>query len=150
MRVTGKATDHSFIMARLHCAYVRVHARITMGLNYVWPSLISYYLSRVFGRRLRQSNTNLHLCCCCWTGFKSEEAPNIQDVIVLSKNILVNIIISVLKVRKTFLMCNVVNLLNNLFGLLPLSMPKVHGDPHLWPSHSFTYSLKVTLRKCVA
>lgn len=60
-RVTGKATDHSFIMARLHCAYVRVHARITMGLNYVWPSLISYYLSRVFGRRLRQSNTNLHL-----------------------------------------------------------------------------------------
>lgn len=63
--------------------------------------------------------------------FKSEEAPNIQDVIVLSKNILVNIIISVLKVRKTFLMCNVVNLLNNLFGLLPLSMPKVHGDPHL-------------------
>lgn len=135
-RVTGKATDHSFIMARLHCAYVRVHARITMGLNYVWPSLISYYLSRVFGRRLRQSNTNLHLCCCCWTGFKSEEAPNIQDMIVLSKNILVNIIISVLKVRKTFLMCNVVNLLNNVFGLIPLSMPKVHGDPHLWPSRS--------------
>lgn len=30
----GRATGHSFIMAGLHCAYVRVHARITMGLNY--------------------------------------------------------------------------------------------------------------------
>lgn len=47
-RATGKATGHSFIMAGLHCAYVRVHAHITMGLNYVWPSLISYHLSHVF------------------------------------------------------------------------------------------------------
>lgn len=30
----GKATGHSFIMARLHCAHVCVHAHITMGLNY--------------------------------------------------------------------------------------------------------------------
>lgn len=49
-RATGNATGHSFIMARLHCAHVCVLARITMGLNYAWPPLISYHLSHVFGR----------------------------------------------------------------------------------------------------
>lgn len=62
-RAAGKATGHSFITARLHCAYVRVHAHITMGLNYAWPTLISYHLSHVFGRAPQPSDPNLHLCC---------------------------------------------------------------------------------------
>lgn len=73
-RATGKATGHSFFMARLHCAYVRVQAHITMGLNYVWPSLISYHLSNVFGRVPQPSYPMLHLCGSCMVGFKSDEA----------------------------------------------------------------------------
>lgn len=71
-RRTGKAAGHSFIMARLHCAHVRVHAHITMGLNYAWPSLISYHLSHVFGRVPQPSDLNLHLCDCCRVGVRSE------------------------------------------------------------------------------
>lgn len=73
-RATGKATGHSFIMVWLHCAHVRVHAYITMGLNYAWPSLISFHLSHVFRRAPQLSYPNLHLCCWCRVGVRSEEA----------------------------------------------------------------------------
>lgn len=120
VRATGNAAHHSFVMAGLHCAYVRVHAHITMGLNYVWPSLISYYLSHVFGRWLQPFSINLHVYCCCWTGFKLEEAPHILGCDYTGQGCAGKQCFESLK--KLFLDVNVGNLRNGMFSLLLLQI----------------------------
>lgn len=116
-RATGKATGHSFIMAGLHCAHVRVHAHITMGLNYAWPSLVSYHLSHVFGRAPQPSDPKPPPAQLPQGGGSDRTrhglVQNIQGTVTLVKNILVNSVISVWKVRKK-------NLLHSMCGILPL------------------------------
>lgn len=72
-----KATGLSFIMARLHC--VHVHAHITMGQNYAWPSLISCHLSHGFGRAPQPSDPNFHLSCHCRVGVRSDEVWTVTE-----------------------------------------------------------------------
>lgn len=91
-------------MARLHCAYVRVHAHITMGLNYAWPSLTSYHLSFWESTAAELKPPPMLLVLLqggghIRRGMSYGLAPNIQGMITLAKNILANIIISVLKVK---------------------------------------------------
>lgn len=146
---TGNAAGHSFIMARLHCAHVRVHAHITMGLNCTWPP--SHFLP---------------FKSCFWEGaaaVRSEPppqpaagwgsdptrhglVPNIQGTITSAKNILVNSVICVLKVRENAagakMYCSYLPACV-AFHLFSSSFLLLFTDPDLWPPCCF---FKVTSR----